>query len=142
MNDELLLKLAEFTHDPLGFVLWAFPWGEPGELENHEGPELWQREILVQLGEGLITPEGAIRLARTSGHGIGKSALVRELHRPMLRSRGYFCAGKLDQLGRNSPYSALAQALRAPTLQPTSTTWPCSMGSMLCAASSRRHGAR
>lgn len=76
MNDELLLKLAEFTHDPLGFVLWAFPWGEPGELENHEGPELWQREILVQLGEGLITPEGAIRLARTSGHGIGKSALV------------------------------------------------------------------
>ena len=45
--------------------------------------------------------------------GIGKSALVRELHRPMLRSRGYFCAGKFDQLGRNSPYSALAQALRA-----------------------------
>lgn len=76
VNDEVLLKLAEFTHDPLGFVLWAFPWGEPGELELHEGPEEWQREILTQLGQGLIDMRGAIRLARTSGHGIGKSALV------------------------------------------------------------------
>lgn len=77
MNDELLENLALFSKDPLGFVLWAFPWGEPGgELEKFNGPEPWQVEILEDLGRGLINIAGAIRLARTSGHGIGKSALV------------------------------------------------------------------
>lgn len=76
MNDEFIEQLASFSSDPLGFVLWAFPWGEPGELENFSGPEPWQCEILDQLGRGLIDFAGAIRLARTSGHGIGKSALV------------------------------------------------------------------
>lgn len=44
--------------------------------------------------------------------GIGKSALIREIHRPVVQNRGYFVAGKFDQLGRNTPYSALAQGLR------------------------------
>lgn len=77
MNDELLEHLATFSDDPLGFVLWAFPWGERGsELEFASGPEPWQCKILEDLGKGLINVAGAIRLARTSGHGIGKSALV------------------------------------------------------------------
>lgn len=76
MNDDLITLLAGYSKDPLGFVRWAFPWGEPGELAEQSGPELWQEEILAQLGDGLIDVEGAIRLARTSGHGIGKSALV------------------------------------------------------------------
>ena len=75
-NEDLMLKLAEDSSDPLGFVYFAFPWGEPGELEDQIGPELWQREILTKLGEGLINPTQAIQLARTSGHGIGKSAEV------------------------------------------------------------------
>ena len=75
-QDELILQLAEFSADPLGFVLWAFPWGEPGELEKAAGPEEWQIEILRQVGEGLLTINEAILVARTSGHGIGKSALV------------------------------------------------------------------
>ncbi|MBL9104203.1 MAG: AAA family ATPase [Myxococcales bacterium] len=49
--------------------------------------------------------------------GIGKSALVREIHRPLVRHRGYFCSGKFDQLARSSPYSALTQALRGYLLQ-------------------------
>lgn len=73
--DELLIQLASFTNDPVGFVYWAFDWGQ-GELEGQDGPEDWQIEILQQLGAGLISLEGAIQLARTSGHGIGKSALV------------------------------------------------------------------
>lgn len=77
MNDEIIERLAEFSNDPLGFVLWAFPWGEPGgELSTFFGPEPWQEEILRQLGEGIVDAAGAVRLARTSGHGIGKSALV------------------------------------------------------------------
>jgi len=73
---DLLEELATFVHDPLGFVLFAFPWGEPGELESATGPEPWQEQILIDLGRGLTSLGQAIRLARTSGHGIGKSALV------------------------------------------------------------------
>jgi len=74
-TDDLIIELAQFTHDPYGFVVFAFPWGEPGPLENAV-IEPWQRDLLIALGEGLIDLQGAIRLATTSGHGIGKSALV------------------------------------------------------------------
>lgn len=74
---DLIEELAEFSGSPLEFVLFAFPWGEVGgELEGRAGPEPWQVDILIDLGEGIITLSEAIRLARTSGHGIGKSALV------------------------------------------------------------------
>ncbi|HEY9155574.1 MAG TPA: terminase [Opitutaceae bacterium] len=73
----LIEELAEYSDDPYGFVLWAFPWGEEGtELEDQDGPEPWQQEILEQLGEGVINVNQAVQLARTSGHGIGKSACV------------------------------------------------------------------
>lgn len=75
-NDELILELAEYSNDPLGFVMFSFPWGETGtELEFEEVQE-WQVKVLSDLGAGLITIEEAILIARTSGHGIGKSALV------------------------------------------------------------------
>ncbi len=44
--------------------------------------------------------------------GIGKSALVQELYKPITARRGYFISGKFDQLQRNIPYSALVDALR------------------------------
>lgn len=76
-HEELLLALASFSRDPVGFVFFAFPWGEAGgELEKQLGPEPWQIEILEDLRDGLVTLQEAILLARTSGHGIGKSALV------------------------------------------------------------------
>jgi hypothetical protein len=75
--DELIVSLASFSGDPLGFVYFAFPWGQPGtDLEHLTGPYEWQVVLLQQLAEGIITVDEAIRLARTSGHGIGKSALV------------------------------------------------------------------
>lgn len=80
MQVDFIEALAEFSSDPLGFVIWAFPWGEPGELEHETGPEDWQRDLLIDLGKGLISIEEAyskaIQLATTSGHGVGKSALV------------------------------------------------------------------
>jgi len=75
MYDELISDLAEYANDPLGFVYWAFTWGE-AELINSPGPEPWQVDILSRLGEGLLSIDEAIRLAVKSGHGIGKSALV------------------------------------------------------------------
>ncbi len=44
--------------------------------------------------------------------GIGKSAAVGELHRPVLRRRGFFLSGKFDQLQHDAPYSTLARAIR------------------------------
>jgi len=46
----------------------------------------------------------------TGSSGIGKSALVQELHKPVTAQRGFFLAGKFDQLQRNIPYSALVIA--------------------------------
>jgi len=72
---ELIEYIASFTHDPLGFVYAAFPWGE-GELANFNGPDEWQKDILKAVGDGLINLETACRIAVASGNGIGKSALV------------------------------------------------------------------
>jgi hypothetical protein len=74
---ELIEELASFSSDPLGFVLFAFPWSEEGtELERFEGPDEWATQVLIDLGDGLITVDEALQIARASGHGIGKSALV------------------------------------------------------------------
>ena len=81
------LELAEFVStfydDPLGFVNAMFPWGEPGPLQHHAGPDQWQTAFLVELGAAVkarrfdgthaVQP---IRMATSSGHGIGKSVLV------------------------------------------------------------------
>ncbi len=44
--------------------------------------------------------------------GIGKSALVQKLYKPIAAKHGYFIWGKFDQFGRNIPYSAIANALQ------------------------------
>ncbi|MEH2033741.1 MAG: AAA family ATPase [Nostoc sp.] len=44
--------------------------------------------------------------------GIGKTAVINEVHKPIVRQHGYFIKGKYDQFGRNIPFSALMQAFR------------------------------
>nr|WP_309494919.1 AAA family ATPase [Phormidium yuhuli] len=44
--------------------------------------------------------------------GIGKTAVVNEIYKPVTRQKGYFIKGKFDQFNRNIPLSAFAQALR------------------------------
>lgn len=79
-HDELFEALGALTHDPLAFVYFAYPWGEPGTpLEDMEGPEEWQIQILKDIGEQLKKGKDlqtAIQEAVASGHGIGKSALI------------------------------------------------------------------
>lgn len=43
--------------------------------------------------------------------GVGKTALVREVYKPMTEKKAYFSAGKFDQFQRNIPYFGLFQAL-------------------------------
>lgn len=72
VNIELLSYLASFTHDPLKFVYAAFPWGEEGPLKDIR-PQEWQKEILKDIRDGFKTPDEAIQVAVTSGHGVGKA---------------------------------------------------------------------
>src|SRR6478672_9047542 len=44
--------------------------------------------------------------------GIGKTAVVNEVHKPIVRQRGYFIKGKFDQFQRHLPFSAFVQAFR------------------------------
>jgi len=76
-------EIGAFRYDPLGFVMFAFPLGIPHTpLAGESGPEEWQREVLVRIGNGLLDSHfsaagsEAVRVAIASGHGIGKSALV------------------------------------------------------------------
>jgi hypothetical protein len=74
----LVDRLAEFRWDPLGAVLYGFPWGE-GELASFSGPRTWQCEELDLLGEHLRNPETRFmtyRRAISSGHGPGKTTLM------------------------------------------------------------------
>jgi predicted ATPase/class 3 adenylate cyclase len=68
-------------------------------------------EILLEAFER--ARQGAAELMLVTGYsGIGKSALVNEIHKPIAKHRGYFIQGKFDQFKRNIPYSALIQAFR------------------------------
>ena len=44
--------------------------------------------------------------------GIGKTSLVKELHKPIVKERGFFVSGKFDQYKRDIPYATIAEAFR------------------------------
>lgn len=76
---DLIEDIAGFFDDPYGFVLYVFPWGEPGLMQEETGPDQWQCDILKDLGDA-VRRNGdmgeAIRVAIASGHGIGKTTLI------------------------------------------------------------------
>ena len=73
-----------------------------------------ERELADLLGAFDDTCDGRTALLLVSGYsGIGKTSLIHELYRPIVRQRGYFITGKFDQVVRNIPYGAFAQALRS-----------------------------
>jgi hypothetical protein len=70
--------LGKLSHDPPKAVMYGFPWGE-GELEGYQGPRTWQAGILNAIGAPLRHPETRhkpCRIAVSSGHDIGKTALI------------------------------------------------------------------
>ena len=96
-DDEMELMSRLWTpaikDDPLKFVLFVFPWGQPGTpLEHFDGPRKWQREVLQRMADHVKQNNGKIdfdtlRMATSSGRGIGKSALVSWLVIWMLTTR-------------------------------------------------------
>jgi len=95
-DGDLARDLARFYADPLGFVLYAYPWDTDRALQLvplpepwsfvygcEFGPDAWACQLLDDIGaevsarafDGVhaVTP---IQFAVSSGHGIGKSAMA------------------------------------------------------------------
>ena len=93
-----------------------FPLGEHDTLDRLLVPEkLYGRareaETLLAAFDRVVE-SGALELVLFCGYsGIGKSAVVNELHRALV-PRGYFASGKFDQYKRDVPYATLAQAFQ------------------------------
>jgi len=57
--------------------------------------------------------QGTSEMILVSGYsGIGKTALINEIDRQIVRRKGYFTSGKCDQFKRGIPYAALIQAFQ------------------------------
>ncbi|OUL20481.1 serine/threonine protein kinase [Nostoc sp. RF31YmG] len=72
-----------------------------------------QREIEILLTTFDRVTSGSTEMILVAGYsGIGKTAIVNEVHKPIARQRSYFIKGKFDQFQRDIPLSGLVQALR------------------------------
>ncbi|BAY09520.1 ATP-binding sensor histidine kinase [Calothrix sp. NIES-2098] len=72
-----------------------------------------EQEVQILLDAFERVANGASELMLVAGFsGIGKTAVVNEVHKPIVKQRGYFIKGKFDQFNRNIPFSAFVQAFR------------------------------
>ncbi|MEH2264519.1 trifunctional serine/threonine-protein kinase/ATP-binding protein/sensor histidine kinase [Nostoc sp.] len=70
-------------------------------------------EVLMMLATFERVRQGNSEMILVAGSsGIGKTAIVNEVHKPITRQCGYFIKGKFDQFNRNIPFFALVQAFR------------------------------
>src|ERR1700694_1568704 len=96
----------------------AFPLGEQDTPDRLLIPEkLYGREreieTLLAAFDRVVT-SGRPELVLVSGYsGIGKSAVVNELHKALVPQRGLFASGKFDQYKRDIPYATLVQAFQS-----------------------------
>ncbi|QLE58572.1 ATP-binding sensor histidine kinase [Nostoc sp. TCL26-01] len=108
---ENCLSQLEKTNSIIDFSI-----GQQDQSSQLQIPEkLYGREAEIDI---LMTAfsqinQGQKALALVAGYsGIGKSALVNEIHKPVIKNRGYFIAGKYEQFQRNIPYASLIQAFQ------------------------------
>ena len=122
-EEELQDAISDFYADPLGFVIFAFPWDTNIDIQQVKlpekyrerypnieyGPDEWACEFLDQLGEEIrkrgFTGQGSvdpIRFATASGHGIGKTTISAWIILFLMSTRpdckGTVTAGTADQL--------------------------------------------
>jgi PAS domain S-box-containing protein len=95
------------------FLLGANDWSDrlliPEKLYGRE------REVDTLLAAfDRVIAGGRPELVLVSGYsGVGKSAVVNELHKSLVPPRGLFASGKFDQYKRDIPYATVAQAFRS-----------------------------
>jgi PAS domain S-box-containing protein len=96
-----------------------FPLGEHDVPDRLLIPEkLYGRQAEIdalQMAFNRVVTSGIPEIVLVSGYsGIGKTAVVHELHKALVPPRGLFAAGKFDQYKRDIPYATLIQALQTP----------------------------
>ena len=77
-----------------------------------------EEEINTLLSAFERVSSGKVEMLAVAGYsGIGKTSLVQEVHKPIVKKRGHFIAGKFDQYKRNVPYAAFIEAFQNLTRQ-------------------------
>jgi predicted ATPase/serine phosphatase RsbU (regulator of sigma subunit)/tRNA A-37 threonylcarbamoyl transferase component Bud32 len=90
----------------------------PQKLYGREAEVATLMDAFDRVASPLPSPLGkeelrGVELMLVAGYsGIGKTSVVNEVHKPIVRQRGYFISGKFDQFKRNIPYASLIQAFR------------------------------
>jgi predicted ATPase/signal transduction histidine kinase len=97
--------------------LAPFPLGERDVSDEFRIPQkLYGRDIesaALLAAFKRAAESGTPELLLVSGYaGVGKSSVVHELLRPVVKRRGRFIAGKFEQYKRDIPYFTISQALR------------------------------
>ncbi|NJR14885.1 MAG: AAA family ATPase [Calothrix sp. CSU_2_0] len=113
------------TEDKINFGLnfgLNFELGQRDRCDRFAIPEkLYGRETevksLLSAFERIANPnhninKGVEMMLVAGFSGIGKTAVINEVHKPIVRQRGYFIKGKYDQFQRNIPFSAFLEAFR------------------------------
>lgn len=123
--DERYQSAAGLAFD-LGKLRAALAAGEPlgpVSLKEHDLPlvpkpprRLYGREPelneLLAAFEGVSGNGGSLGLFVAGYSGVGKTSLIREIHRPVSLRHGLFISGKFEQFQRDRPFFAPAQSLR------------------------------
>ena len=72
-----------------------------------------ERDVQTLLDAFERVSQGSREMLLVAGFsGIGKTAVINEVHKPIVKKQGYFIKGKFDQFNRNIPFSAFVQAFR------------------------------
>ncbi|MEH2024063.1 AAA family ATPase [Nostoc sp.] len=113
-NKEVAMLVAAFVR--IACPLAQPPAGKDNRVacpENNRVAALPNNSETTSEREQTSNPKFQVEMMLVSGYaGIGKSALVQEIYKPITQKRGYFISGKFEQFQRNIPYSAIADALQ------------------------------
>lgn len=108
--EECLKRLTKYN------VVDDFPLGVKDRSDSFIIPEKLygrNRHLEALYGEYQRVVHGEFRMILFSGPpGIGKSTLIKEIHKPLIKEKGYFISGKFDQYKRTFPYLAFIQAIQ------------------------------
>ncbi|BAY27941.1 multi-sensor signal transduction multi-kinase [Calothrix sp. NIES-2100] len=106
--EQMLLKQGEITDFKLGEKDIRDRFLIPEKIYGRE------TEVSTLLNAFERVSLGNIELMLIAGFsGIGKTSIVNQIHKPIIRQKGDFISGKFEQFQRNLPFSAFVQAFRS-----------------------------
>jgi len=104
-----LAEMGQINAIPLGLQDVSEQFRIPQKLYGREA----EVAALWVAFDRVVGSKAVREMMLVSGYaGVGKTALVQELSKPITAKHGYFTWGKFDQFRRNIPYSAIVDALQ------------------------------